>query len=149
MPQLQWTLGSPGWRPLQWQALHNAFRLTLSHGEGNLAPVDWGRLILEPYQLVPLQRIENLPFPRILLADDTGLGKTAEAGLILFRLRQKRRADRILILCRARPELKAIRACHGGGCAGGCVSRGPKGGYRRYVGEFVRRGTERVRMLAA
>jgi SNF2 family DNA or RNA helicase len=41
-------------------------------------------LILEPYQLVPLQRIENLPFPRILLADDTGLGKTTEAGLILF-----------------------------------------------------------------
>jgi ERCC4-related helicase len=66
--------------------------------------VDWGRLVLEPYQLVPLRRIENLPFPRLLLADDTGLGKTAEAGLILFRLLQRRRADRILILCRARPE---------------------------------------------
>lgn len=53
---------------------------------------------------MPLQRIERLPFPRLLIADDTGLGKTAEAGLILSRLLQRRRADRILILCRARPE---------------------------------------------
>ena len=103
-PSLQWTLGDPGWDPLLWKALHDAFRLTLSHARGHLGAVDWGRLVLEPYQLVPLRRIENLPFPRLLLADDTGLGKTAEAGLILFRLLQRRRADRILILCRARPE---------------------------------------------
>ena len=104
VPGLNWTLGASGWDPLQWKALHDAFRLTLSHGRGHLGAVDWGRLVLEPYQLVPLRRIENLPFPRLLLADDTGLGKTAEAGLILFRLLQRRRADRILILCRARPE---------------------------------------------
>lgn len=104
MPDLAWTIGKPGWSHLQWQALHDAYRLTLSHGRGNLSSVDWGRLILEPYQLVPLQRIENLPFPRLLIADDTGLGKTAEAGLILFRLMQRRRAERVLILCRARPE---------------------------------------------
>lgn len=103
-PPLTWTLGAPGWDPQQWKALHDAFRLTLSHGRGHLGAVDWGRLILEPYQLIPLRRIENLPFPRLLLADDTGLGKTAEAGLILFRLLQRRRADRVLILCRARPE---------------------------------------------
>lgn len=103
-PTLEWTLGAPGWDPLQWKALQDAFRLTLSHGPGHLGAVDWGRLVLEPYQLVPLRRIENLPFPRLLLADDTGLGKTAEAGLILFRLLQRRRADRVLILCRARPE---------------------------------------------
>jgi len=104
IPPVSWTVGAPQWDPLKWRALHSAFRLTLSHGRGNLAAVDWGRLILEPYQLVPLQRIENLPFARLLIADDTGLGKTAEAGLILFRLLQKRRADRILVLCRAQPE---------------------------------------------
>ncbi len=103
-PPLTWTLDDRGWDPLQWKALHDAFRLTLSHGRGHLGIVDWGRLVLEPYQLVPLLRLENLPFPRLLLADDTGLGKTAEAGLILFRLLQRRRADRVLILCRARPE---------------------------------------------
>lgn len=104
VPELKWTIGSPNWSHLQWKALHDAFRLTLSHGRGNLSSVDWGRLILEPYQLVPLQRVENLPFPRLLIADDTGLGKTAEAGLILFRLMQRRRAERVLVLCRARPE---------------------------------------------
>lgn len=104
MPQVGWTLGQPGYDHTAWKALHDAYRLTLSHGRGHLASVDWGRLILEPYQLVPLQRIERLPFPRLLIADDTGLGKTAEAGLILFRLLQRRRADRVLILTRARPE---------------------------------------------
>lgn len=104
LPTLKWTIGSKGWDVRQWKALHDAFRFTLSHTRGNLASVDWGRLVLEPYQLEPLQRIENLPFPRLLLADDTGLGKTAEAGLILFRLMQKRRADRVLVLCKAQPE---------------------------------------------
>src|SRR6266487_7057173 len=104
IPSLRWTIGVPGWDARQWKALHDAFRFTLSHARGNLASVDWGRLILEPYQLDPLERIENLPFPRMLIADDAGLGKTAEAGLILFRLMQRRRADRILILCKAQPE---------------------------------------------
>lgn len=104
IPSLTWTIGKPGWDVRQWKALHDAFRFTLSHSRGNLASVDWGRLVLEPYQLEPLQRIENLPFPRLLLADDAGLGKTAEAGLILFRLMQKRRADRLLVLCKAQPE---------------------------------------------
>jgi superfamily II DNA or RNA helicase len=104
LPTLRWTIGAKGWDVRQWKALHDAFRFTLSHARGNLSSVDWGRLVLEPYQLEPLQRIENLPFPRLLLADDTGLGKTAEAGLILFRLMQKRRADRVLVLCKAQPE---------------------------------------------
>lgn len=103
-PELTWTLGGPRWDHGEWKALHDAYRLTLSQGRGHLGAVDWGRLILEPYQLVPLRRIETLPFPRLMLADDTGLGKTAEAGLILFRLLQRRRAERVLILTRARPE---------------------------------------------
>jgi superfamily II DNA or RNA helicase len=109
-PVLEWTLGKPGWDHTAWQALHDAYRLTLSHGRGHLASVDWGRLVLEPYQLVPLRRIENLPFPRLMLADDTGLGKTAEAGMILFRLMQRRRADRVLILTRAQPEPERWRS---------------------------------------
>ncbi len=104
IPALKWTIGAKGWNARQWKALHDAFRFTLSHSRGNLASVDWGRLVLEPYQLEPLQRIEEFPFPRLLIADDTGLGKTAEAGLILFRLMQKRRADRVLVLCKAQPE---------------------------------------------
>jgi len=77
-PTLSWTLGAPGWDPLQWKALHDAFRLTLSYGRGHLGAVDWGRLVLEPHQLVPLRRIVSMPFSRLFLADDSGLGKAAE-----------------------------------------------------------------------
>jgi hypothetical protein len=53
-PLLAWTLGHPNYDHTAWKALHDAYRLTLAHGRGHLAAVDWGRLILEPYQLVPL-----------------------------------------------------------------------------------------------
>lgn len=49
IPPLRWTIGEQGWDVRQWKALHDAFRFTLSHSRGNLASVDWGRLILEPY----------------------------------------------------------------------------------------------------
>ncbi len=103
-PALAWTLGQPGYDHMAWKSLQDAYRLTLSHGRWHLGSVDWGRLVLEPYQLVPLRRIESLPFPRLMLADDTGLGKTAEAGMILFRLLQRRRAERVLIVTRASLE---------------------------------------------
>ena len=103
-PPLNYSIGARGWDPLDWQGMHDAYRLTLSHGRGHLGTAAWGRLVLEPYQLVPLQRIEQLPEPRLLIADDMGLGKTSEAGLILSRLLQRRRADRILVVTRARPE---------------------------------------------
>src|SRR5437868_485140 len=50
IPPLNWTIGASGWDLKQWKALHDAFRFTLSHSRGNLASVDWGRLVLEPYQ---------------------------------------------------------------------------------------------------
>jgi hypothetical protein len=103
-PPLVCRIGEKGWDHADWQGLHDAFRLTLAHGRGSLGTAAWGRMVLEPYQLVPLQRIEQLPEPRLLIADDVGLGKTSEAGLILSRLLQRRRADRILVLSRARPE---------------------------------------------
>ncbi|HZV49247.1 MAG TPA: DEAD/DEAH box helicase, partial [Candidatus Dormibacteraeota bacterium] len=103
-PPLVCRIGDKGWDHADWQGLHDAFRLTLAHGRGSLGTAAWGRMVLEPYQLVPLQRIEQLPEPRLLIADDVGLGKTSEAGLILSRLLQRRRADRILVLSRARPE---------------------------------------------
>jgi len=103
-PPLVCRIGDKGWDHADWQGLHDAFRLTLAHGRGSLGTAAWGRMVLEPYQLVPLQRIEQLPEPRLLIADDVGLGKTSEAGLILSRLLQRRRADRVLVLSRARPE---------------------------------------------
>jgi superfamily II DNA or RNA helicase len=51
------------------------------------------------WQFEPWNRIiERLPFPRILIADDVGLGKTTEAAIILAELTRRRRADRVLIV---------------------------------------------------
>lgn len=94
-PPLTYTVGERSWSDADWRGLHDAFRLTLAQGRGSLGTAPWGRLVLELYQLTPLQRIEQLPEPRLLIADDTGLGKTSEAGLIISRLLQRRRADRI------------------------------------------------------
>ena len=104
LPPLVPRIGEPGWSMREWQALHDAYRLTLVHGWGFLGGVSWGRLVVEPYQLVPLRRLEGLADPRLLIADDTGLGKTAEAGIILTRLLQRRQADRVLILSKAHPD---------------------------------------------
>jgi superfamily II DNA or RNA helicase len=51
-----------------------------------------------PHQLVPLERALAQPNVRLLLADDVGLGKTIEAGLIMTELLARRRIHRILVL---------------------------------------------------
>lgn len=51
------------------------------------------------WQFEPWRRIvDALPFPRLLIADDVGLGKTTEAAIILTELTRRRRADRVLII---------------------------------------------------
>lgn len=51
------------------------------------------------WQFEPWNRIvDRLPFPRILIADDVGLGKTTEAAIVLAELTRRRRADRVLIV---------------------------------------------------
>jgi len=54
---------------------------------------------LEGYQLVPLEMALEMPRIRLLIADDVGLGKTVEAGLIVSELLIRRRIRRVLVLC--------------------------------------------------
>ena len=61
------------------------------------APV-YGALQVDDFQLVPLARAIQMPRVSLLLADDVGLGKTIEAGLILSELIRKRRIRRILVV---------------------------------------------------
>jgi len=53
---------------------------------------------VEDFQLVPLLKALQMPRISLLLADDVGLGKTVEAGLILSELLLRRRIRRVLVL---------------------------------------------------
>ena len=57
-----------------------------------------GRIDLIPHQLYIAAEVAGRLVPRVLLADEVGLGKTIEACLILHRLILTRRAQRVLIL---------------------------------------------------
>jgi len=65
-----------------------------------------GSIYLESYQLFPLVRAFSLPRITLLLADDVGLGKTIEAGLILNELVARGRLRRILIICPAALQIQ-------------------------------------------
>ena len=52
---------------------------------------------LDAYQLLPLRKALRLPRVNLLIADDVGLGKTVEAGLIARELLLRRRIDFIVI----------------------------------------------------
>jgi len=57
-----------------------------------------GAVEIESYQLVPLLKALRMPRVNLMIADDVGLGKTIEAGLILSELLIRRRINRVLIL---------------------------------------------------
>lgn len=57
-----------------------------------------GRVDPIPHQMSIAADVTGRLLPRVLLADEVGLGKTIEAGLILHRLHLTGRASRILVL---------------------------------------------------
>jgi len=65
---------------------------------GALRSARHARMDLLPHQLAPALAILRGLGSRVLLADDVGLGKTVQAGLVAAELRARGWADRILIL---------------------------------------------------
>lgn len=61
---------------------------------------------VENYQLVPVARAVGAPRVNLLLADDVGLGKTIEAGLVTLELLLRHRAKRVMVISPAGLVLK-------------------------------------------
>lgn len=52
-----------------------------------------------PYQFKPVLKFINSPTERLILADEVGLGKTIESGLIWMEMQARYRSNRLLVLC--------------------------------------------------
>ena len=57
------------------------------------------RTVFRPYQFKPVLKLLQSGQARILIADEVGLGKTIEAGLIWTELEARHEADRVLVVC--------------------------------------------------
>ena len=79
--------------------LRDALRLKLRAGGGPFR--SFGNIAVEPraYQLVPLLMALRLSTVRLLIADDVGIGKTVEAGLIVRELMDRGEVSRLAVLC--------------------------------------------------
>ena len=87
-------LDEPADFDLRGEALHRRAEMRRSPVRG----LAGARMDLIPHQLFIADEVANRPRPRVLLADQVGLGKTIEACLILHRLILTGRAERVLIL---------------------------------------------------
>jgi len=79
--------------------LRDAVRLGFRSSAGPFR--SFARLAVEPrpYQLVPLLMALRLDPVRLLIADDVGIGKTIEAGLIARELLDRGEVQRMAVLC--------------------------------------------------
>ncbi|MGH3719389.1 MAG: DISARM system SNF2-like helicase DrmD [Pseudonocardiaceae bacterium] len=79
---------------VRWSAVTSADVKTLQ------APFRSG-VAIEDYQLEPVARAVEAPRVNLLLADDVGLGKTIESGLVALELLLRHRTQRIMVVCPA------------------------------------------------
>lgn len=57
------------------------------------------RIQIQAHQFKPLLKLLDSPYRRLLIADEVGLGKTIEAGIIINEFELRERLDRVLIVC--------------------------------------------------
>ncbi len=65
----------------------------------NLYSLQAGRIDFIPYQFRPVLKFIRADRPRLLVADEVGVGKTIEAGLLLRELQARRPLRSVLIVC--------------------------------------------------
>lgn len=78
--------------------LTEATRLSLAYEYDRLLSLAASRTNLEPYQVEAVYEVLNGHKQRFLIADDVGLGKTIETGMILKELAARGRANRVLVV---------------------------------------------------
>ena len=74
--------------------------------DNTLYSLQGSRTAFYPHQYKPLLKFLDSPDQRLLIADEVGLGKTIEAGLVLIEQRARRALRRVLIICPAALCLK-------------------------------------------
>jgi ATP-dependent helicase HepA len=82
------------WFDLRWRTWLQGMREAASPVRGLVG----ARVGLIPHQLEIAAEVARRDAPRVLLADEVGLGKTIEAGLILHRMLLTGRARRVLVI---------------------------------------------------
>ena len=71
----------------------------LSPSTANLFSLRLGRVHFVPYQYRPVLKLVRADRPRLLIADEVGVGKTIEAGLTIKELRARTDITSVLIIC--------------------------------------------------
>lgn len=69
--------------------------------DNTLYSLQASRTAFYPHQYKPLLKFLDSPDHRLLIADEVGLGKTIEAGLVLIEQRARRALQRVLVVCPA------------------------------------------------
>ena len=71
----------------------------LSPSTSHLYSLRSGRIQFVPYQYRPVLKLIRADRPRLLIADEVGVGKTIEAGLIIKELRARMDISSVLVIC--------------------------------------------------
>lgn len=81
--------------PWRFELRAQAAKLLVCNRDGQLGDA---RTDLLPHQISVAHKVVSSPRRRYLIADEVGLGKTVETGMILYALRQRGQARRVLIV---------------------------------------------------
>jgi ATP-dependent helicase HepA len=73
--------------------------ILLSPSSAKLFSLRSGRVQFVPYQYRPVLKLVRADRPRLLIADEVGVGKTIEAGLIIKELKARNDISSVLIIC--------------------------------------------------